>query len=1062
MFHVHFSNRLEVLRERLLDQLARSPGDIFAFHQVVVPGAALRRHLSLALADRLGIAAGVNWSFLAQWLWRRAGEVLPGVAEQSPFTVPALTWRIDQCLEEAGFVARHPRLAAYLGRTDRVARFDFAVRLAEGFDQYLTWRPDWLAAWSEGRRAAIPEHPDQDWQAELWRRLAAGLGAAGRHPLAELLQALTVRHGEGLPAAVHVFCPPAIPPLYLDTLRRLGEWMEVHVYALNPCREYWFEIVDPRRLAWLAARGQDAHHETGNRLLAAWGGQTRAHLDLLLEAAEGALVDDEGFLEAPGDSLLARLQNAILDLREPEPGPVDAADRSIEIHVCHSLTRQLEVLRDQLLDLFCQPDPPRPGDILVVTPDLEAAAPLVEAVFGNAPPERFIPYLVSGRARVAENPLARAFLDLLRLLSSRCSASQTFDLLRQTPVRRRLGLEEADLERVRSWLRAAGVRWGLDAAQRRELGLPALERFSFDDGLQRLLLGYALPADSDAPLGDLLPAGDVEGSDALILGRLVRFVDDLARLRREARAASPRTWARLLAQALETFLVPDQPEELAEVRDALSRLLEEMEQGGAERPIPLEVVVRALEQRLEEPASGGAPGGAVTFTALSVPRNLPYRVICILGLEDGAFPGQERPAEFDLLAHAPRRGDRQRRRDDRNLFLDLLLAARQRLLLCYTGRGIRDNAPLPPSILVSELLEALAPTLGCSREETRQRLCLEHPLQAFSPRYFAADADPRLASFQTELCEALRHAARPVAPAPFFARPLAPPGPEWREANLEQLIRFFRHPARYLLRQRLGVELAEAEEELQDAEPFLPDAASRRDLAARLLSGHPETQAPERLQRLAAAGVEYPPGPLGAILLERELTHLKEFAARWAAAAAEPCLPPWRQVLSFDLEGECWRLAAEFPDLRPGGLVRQRYDEARPGDYLEAWLQHLFLCAAAPEGVQRLSRRLHRTGEFRLRPCADAPARLAALLRLYRQGLMAPLCFTPRTAWAYLEKGRPGQARALWEGAPGHPGEADHPAWRLALRGQPEPLDEDFLAHARIVLGGVREHLEPA
>ena len=191
----------------------------------------------------------------------------------------------------------------------------------------------------------------------------------------------------GLPAAAHVFCLPTTPPLYLDILRRLAQWIDLRLYVLNPCREYWFEAVDARRLSYLAAKCRADHHEVGNRLLAAWGQQTQAHIDLLLQDDSAAVVDDADFAPSEGDTLLAQLQNAILDMTDLARGSVALADgdRSVEVHVCHSLTRELEVLQDQLLALFAGPDPPRPSDILVVMPDLEAAAPLIDAVFGNAP-----------------------------------------------------------------------------------------------------------------------------------------------------------------------------------------------------------------------------------------------------------------------------------------------------------------------------------------------------------------------------------------------------------------------------------------------------------------------------------------------------------------------------------------------------------------------------------------------------------------------------------------------------------------------------------------------------
>ena len=1106
MLRITFSNRLETLRDALLDGLATAPDSPFIAEQVIVPSSALRRDLTLFIAEHFGICANVEFSFLAQWLWRQIGKVVPAVAAESPFASPVLAWRIFQFFEDQAFVNGFPRLASYLRQADTVVRFDFSSKVAVLFEQYMTYRPAWLAAWSAGKVVAIPHasdtsQEDQAWQAALWRAVMAQLGVEREHPSSRFLRTVASIGGDarqrfGLPEAAHVFCLPTIPPLYLDLLRQLGRWIDLRLYVLNPCREYWFEIVDRRRLSYLSARGEAAYHETGNRLLAAWGKQSQAYIDLLLDSADEALVDDCGFSEAVADTMLGQVQNAILNLTEIEPGSIspEPADRSVEIHVCHSLTRELEVLQDQLLALFAGPNPPRPSDILVVTPDLEAAAPLVDAVFGNAPRDRFIPYAVSGRARSTINGPARALLALLDLVTSRFQASAVFALLQQSIVGRRFGLAVDHLDAIQIWMKESGIRWGIDGRHREQHGLPGLDRFSFDDGLQRLFLGYALPGDIPSPWHDRLPAGNAEGSAALVLGLFARFVEDLSLIRADFnQPKSPGTWMQSLFGLLDTFLAPGNEEldDLGEVRDTIRELHDNMVHGGITAPISLEVIRTALEALLDDPARGGVPTGMVTFSSISSLRNLPFRILCAIGLNDGAFPSTSRPAEFDLMALSPQRGDRQLRIDERNLFLDLVLAARERLYLSYTGRSIRDNAPLPGSVLVSELIETLVPAIAAdpssaaSRSEARRRLLVEHPLQPFSPRCFSVDADPRVKSFNRELCEALRRGLSVVPEIPtmssmedegeegndeagqeivgrFFKTPLAVPGEEWREVTLDRLVHFFRNPCRFLLRERLGIELVEAGDELADDEPFLPDFMGRQALAERLLPLYHAGMSDAELRSLAMAGIEYPPGHFGDLLLDKELLNLREFAETVRQATAEPCLAPYHDNLDFDLEGETWRLSGAFADLRASGLVRQRYDDTRPTDYLEGWLCHLFLCASEPEDVARVTRWLSRDGEHRLLPCGEAGDILKTLLHLYRRGLREPIHFFPKSAWKYIAGGNSVyMANSSWYSTRNRAwGEGEQPAYRLALRGIADPIDSDFFACADTVFTPMHQYLE--
>ena len=538
-------------------------------------------------------------------------------------------------------------------------RHELAVRVAALFDQYLTYRPDWLEAWTNDERVAVGSDADgvasdQQWQAALWQRLSAETGTAGRHPFLGLLKALEERGfglaGTGaLPASAHVFCLPTTPPVHLELLQRLASHVELHLYVLNPCREYWFDVVDQRRLARLALRGERRLHEEGNRLLAAWGQQAQSQLGLLVDAADSAIVDDAGFVASTSPTLLGAWQNAVLDLVDLAPGSITMPgdDRSIEIHACHSLTRELEVLHDRLLALFGASNPPSPGDVGVVTPDLDAAAPLIDAVFGTAPPRRHLPYAITGRARAQVNAPAKALLDLLALAASRCTVSAVFGLLQQPAVARRFELAADDLDQVREWLVLSGVHWALDGDHRGLFDVPAQARHSFSDGVDRLFLGYALPAHLQTPFDGRLPAGNAEGSGASTLGAFWRFVDALKTL--HARVGAPRTpaeWPALLAGALETFVAPDaaELEDLREVNAALDKLAGQWRQSAFSRPLSLDVVRAALARALEDPARGGVPTGLITFAAVSSLRNVPFRVVCAIGLNDGRVPDVESPA----------------------------------------------------------------------------------------------------------------------------------------------------------------------------------------------------------------------------------------------------------------------------------------------------------------------------------------------------------------------------------------------------------------------------------
>lgn len=1145
MLHIHFSNRFERLADQLLARLDGPRADPFLAEQVIVPSTAVRRALTLRMADRHGICAQVEFSYLAQWLWRQIGRAAPEVAAESPFNPRALAWRVHAAFCDPTFVDVHPRLARYLTGADEVMRLDLAQRSASLLEQYVTYRPAWLQAWSRQQDAGLSHADaasgaDEQWQAALWRRLTAEIGMEPQHPAQALFAALAQGSAAaaerlGLPAQAHVFALPATAPLHLGLLQGLGRWIELHVYVINPCREYWFELVDRKRLSHLAATGRDQGHEEGQRLLAAWGRQTQAHIDLLLGEAGGEqALDDADFAPHPGSSLLARLQNAILDLQELAPGSVPLADddRSIEVHACHSLTRELEVLQDHLLGLFGADPGLRPCDVLVVTPDLDAAAPLVEAVFGTAPPARRLPFQITGRARSTVNAPARALLELLALAASRCTATALFGFLQQGLVARRFGLTEPMLAQVHAWMLESGIHWGLDAGHRGGFGVPASATHTLSDGLERLFLGHALPDQGPATsCGALLPAGAAEGSQALALGAFWAFARALQTLRgRLALPHAPAAWAEILLAAVDDFTTEadDEIDDGRELRATVRELTRTMALGGGgvgdgvgEGPdgaalLPLPVVRAALTQWLDDPARGGVPTGSITFSSMSSLRHLPYAVVCMVGLNDGSFPTAARAPEFDLIALHPQRGDRQRRDDERNLFLDLLLAARRSVYLSHTGRSVRDNTPLPPSVLVAELLDVLVPAIATGPDAiapARRRLVVEHPLQAFSLEAFDLAGDPRRRSHHEEFAQALRQslggpaalggqglqgskwskgpqglaqagsaaedlgaeepdaeeldeeagdeaaAADPLAP--FFKAPLLPPGPEWREVRVEQLVEFLRNPCRHLLRRRLGIDLQREAEALQDDEPFVQGWPQRKALAERLMPALLAGAGRDEVRALAAAGTELPAGTLGRLQLERSLQALESLSERARAATTDEPLPPHQAEVAFELDGEVWRLSGAYADLRPAGWVRWRTDELRAADRLEAWVHHLLLAACPAPQALGPSRWLALDGTLTLQPVEAPRPLLQSLLLLYRRGLREPLHFFPKSSWVAVDEAdKPRRAAETWQATARRPhGESADPAYRLALRGSADPIDAEFTRLAQEVFEPLRAHM---
>ena len=1103
--NVVFSNRMEILGRILLAELDRIPMHPLTPQHIIVPSTAVARYLQLAIARNKGVCANIKFAFLGGWLWQLAGKVEASVPERSPLAAEILVWHLLRLLEEHQWNS-YPRLASFLAGADELMRLDLARTLARVFDHYATYRPDWLTTWSAG--GYIPDfhgrpsaEADEDWQRALWRRLTEELDLGGIHPL-EVFIEKTIAAGRPTAAEAHlpesaaVFAVPSLPSLYLRTLCRLSELMDITLYLMNPCREYWFEIVPPARLAYLQNRKRDGHREIGHSLLADWGRATQAAIDLVYEEAVTTRTSEASEFHVPeGDTLLRCLQRSLLDLEELMPGSLhpNEDDRSIEIHCCHSAFRELEVLHDRLLMLFGRDDTLRAEEVAVLTPDIDALAPMVDAVFGAAPSARYLPYAVSGRSLAGTNPYLRVLNEVLELLSSRLPAGRIFALLRQEPVARRYGLDEEGLSLIRKWLRKAGMHWGLDGAHRGEWGLPKEERHTLRRGLDSLFLGLALP-ELDAPLGGLLPADSLEGARAAALGKLWRFISRLSFWKdRVTVNPAPEEWQDILNGLLTDFTRCGETDhgDYDRAVGIIASLAENWRAARLTRGLSAKVVRAALLEA-DDGRRGATPTGSITFASLAALRGLGYRVICLVGMNDLAFPSREHPPEFDLIPKGKsRRGDRQRRREDRGVFLDALLAAGEILHISYTGRDRRDNAELPPSVLVSQLRDYLARALapadptGEEMNAARARLTVEHPLQPFSRRYFDA-SDPRLVSHNEIYAAAIagRDAARKAGqtagpgveegdeelPPPFFT--VMPDSPEAREEDhprvtTAELAAFLENPSRFFIQRRLHVQLIRPEETLEDEEPltmgFSEDRRAAEIVAATAARGRRLDYA-EALDIIGALP-DLPAGAAGEAGFARIWPTVDALADRLLRATAAPRMNPRQMTLLLKVRGKTWELIWDSQDLRPTGIVRYRCDALRGYDHLGAWIHHLALCAARPEGVTPATTHLAFDNDlhFAELPPTTACDYLAELIALYERGLGEPTPFFRRASWEYavnVGNRKITAARNKWRGSPDgkSPPEKEDPWHALLWRGVPDPLDDDFARIAGFVFDPILLH----
>ncbi|WP_299006252.1 exodeoxyribonuclease V subunit gamma [uncultured Shewanella sp.] len=856
MLYLIQSNMMEALSKQLANELASPLPSLSCLQpeHILVQSPGMSTWLRLEIAKHNNIAAVLEFPLPSSFIWQLCHTLLENVPKENAFTKAAMTWKLMDLLPRLLDRETFKPLKNYLADTqtsqtkpsepshedtldahsqeplklsqdplrlsqeplklsqdplrlsqEPLKLYQLCGRIADIFDQYLVYRPDWIAAW-ENNEAPLSLSEEQAWQPELWRALIdfnANELQQSQYHRANLHHALFTALDDpntdlsGLPQRLFVFGISSMAPQTLEVIHYLAKRIDVIMLSLSPCQHYWGDIIDPKLRARMALEYAGKKQldalwedklEVGNPILANNGKMGRELLDLILSLPEShtqfnfdcfidPLTLGTSNTENNPQSLLAGVQSDILNLETrgqslgPDASlylsiegrrPLDQNDTSITLRSCHSPLREVETLHDHLLEMLSQNPKLSPKDIVIMMPDVAAYAPYIDAVFAAKQGAHYLPYAIADRGAAQESPLINSFLHLLNINQSRFALTDILGILEVPAVLRRFGLDNDDLNLIRQWLEQANIRWGRDEKSRMKQDLPPFNQNSWAFGIKRLLLGYAF-SDASPLYHDTLAVEGIEGQSAQALGQLLNFIETIDK--HQVLLATPLPITQRQAQLDEMLndfyeVDDDEREQLQTVRDALCKLSTELNDAQHQQDIAIEILHTWFKQTLSESRVGQRYlAGSVNFCTLMPMRSIPFKLVCLLGMNDGIYPRVQYPVGFDLVAHfGPRKGDRSRRLDDRYLFLEALLSAREQLYISYIGHSERDNSERIPSMLITELVEycqlcylpekfkhledsSVSPTDIQSIEQAiEQQLLQKMPLQPFDNKLYQAQS----------------------------------------------------------------------------------------------------------------------------------------------------------------------------------------------------------------------------------------------------------------------------------------------------------------------------------
>jgi exodeoxyribonuclease V gamma subunit len=1024
------SNRIEKLLEELLNFLSENPlNSPFQQETILVQINGMAQWLKVQIALHQGIAANINFPMPASYIWELYQSHTKEIPDYLPFSKQATTWKLmavlPSCLDENDFAP----IREYLAVDDKSLRlFQLCQKIADVYDKYLVYRPEWIKEWERGEDESSAAAP---WQAVLWRKLqtyATELGQPLLHR-ANINLGSALAASASLPSRISLFGISVLSPQQINFLRTVSHHTDVYVYQFNPCQHYWGDIVSEKvqakyivEAASKTALPEDTHITVGNPLLASMGQLGRDTIDLLLDTPEAEIHDC--FSDIEPLNALSAIQADIMELTtggvmklspsDPEGEiTIDASDVSLQIHSCHSPLREVEVLHDQLLQRFEEDTTLTPRDVIVMVPDITTYTPAIHAVFSKSD----IPYTLSDANTLETSPILQSISQILNLKTSRYTASEVIDLFSVPAVQRKFGLTELDVQQIIRIVNEASIRWGRFNQVNDE------DQNTWEFGIRRMLLGYAMSSEQGL-FNDILPLDNVQPE---LLSAIISMLDVLDRYQNAfEKTRTINSWKGVIESIMTELFAPDASEEidLQIVRDALHQATVDAAENNVTEAYDITIIKEVISEAINQPKlSYGFYSGSVNFCTLIPMRSVPFKVVCLIGMNDGAYPRVVPSISFDLMTKSSRqKGDRSRRLDDRYLFLEAILSARNNVHISYIGKSIRDNKPLEPSSLVAELVTYCEQIFRLEdNSSTRKWLITEHPLQPFSKVYFT-NTNTKLFSYSEtwkKMAESLSSAIeKPFLDSKMSVKEVNTAKDTFtKDISLQELVTFYKNPTKYFFENTLHVHYDGVSELVSNEEPFSIDSLDlylAKNDAIELFIDNKET-ASWTAEQLATGNL--PSGQIGTHLLSNCLEEVSLFY-KTISPYLDGQAVAYSNTLTFnsfssDSSDEV-SITGTVHNIYESGHIQYRLAKLKAIDQLQLWITHLFLCASE----QMLTSTLFTEDSVvYLEPFDAGLARneLEQILKVFMSGKTEIVPFIPEMSFAfansYLEHEDPEHAQ---------------------------------------------------
>ncbi len=782
--------------------------------------------LKTKLAEQLDIAANIVF-LTPNDLVTRVNKIIGG-SNYETLPKESISWALFELLASKDFLNKYgtaPAVSYYKIENDPEKSFDdakryaLAAQLSDLFDQYQMYRHEMIQDWTH------MENDNPCFQEFLWRALKNKLGdklqdkTIARNNIIQCFDNKDILKWNLIKEEfieLHFFGLSIFTPFHFEIFEKLAsiEDFNLNFYLLNPSpEEYWYEDKPEKTISKWALKYPNKVTTEGNGLLTNWGKVIQDTFYLFFKNDENINNYSSDLVPISNQKLLGKLQSDILSNSIDKSKiftDADLSDRSLQIHSSYNKAREVEALYNRILNVF-ENDKTMTSKDIVVTCDIDEYASYISAVFDTAPKK--FKYTIADSVYLQGDSSLKALESLLNINNSNFNAETILQLLDFTCIKKKFGIQNTEL--VCLIVEKALFRFGIEGNQIDDSYL-----YSLSNSIKKIILGISLKI--EGTYDGLYPIDIIEGFDSEEALRFCVFADALVEMLKN-RGSAPRSlleWTNYVDDLSQQFLFVDNEEDEKELRHQsmivkqLGNLFLVSDPAYCAEEIPWNIFVNSfLDQLGKDRRTKRYVSNGITFCSHIPMRSLPYKMVCMLGLDFDKFPRKDTKLSFSKIS-GTERGDRSVRENDKHLFLESLMSAKDYFYLSYIGNSSKDNTNIPSSVLVEELIAYIADR--AEDNDVAKKLITRHPLHAFSTKYNKLET-PNLVSYLID------NQFQNIPMKTSDDDEGVSSGKDSDVIKLEDLISFFKNPIKYYYNKVLKIYYENQDTQIKVTELFEMD-----------------------------------------------------------------------------------------------------------------------------------------------------------------------------------------------------------------------------------------------